>query len=861
MLQRRYASARKIEGVVDLERLHSGRPHDLERDAAKLFELTYPSDEVHSVLRGLTQRFAGKEAPGLVLAESVKGLGKSHLLLVGHHLFQSASTATAWAARLGYKWSPPVNPVVLVHKFTDQTMPHDALWLLVGEKLGASWDRKRPPSLAQLKTALADRHLVLILDELERGMDSIGDSARRNQNLAFLQMLSEEALRDTRVTMFAAVYDGNKEPGSTLKRTHRIELRFRKPEDRAAIVRHRLFLDADSYDRSAARTLIRSYINTWKQFGVETTDAYAARMEATFPFLPDLMDLVFERIAESGGFQGTRGALGMLGAMLDATGADAQLYTASHCRLTDPTCANRMQDLDPSAHLINCASANYRDLAEHPHAEAIASAVLMASLAPGGRAPGLPRDELIRHVVKPGDDPNTLHVGIDAYSRYGTYFHEREGRYQFDVDENEYAKVELEAAKGNDEHAREQIVQIWQQEIFKEVRQSIVFRDVEAAQQQIAALSTQAPRYVLAPKRLDRFERHGLYQGLVLRNQVLLLEPRDERVNHLSNPDLLALAKRLKAAKSLAESAQNAERRARFERIQREQALQIHRLLKSAGLVYLRIERWADSPEQIQFEEENLGPASSREEVVNYLRAQVFPAAYMQEHLRGRLSDLIGQRVGQIDRTYRNTLGFPVPLSVNMVTEAIRNLVEDRSRIVGLQHPRGSFCGERAELTESELNEAMLAAPWPLEFRPLPPRAPLPGEPPHSPEATPEGEPEPPGEPPTLPSVDEWATPACRSLGELRQELAQRLEAASSPVIRSARFAIFAGYRDQNLSALPTALRGGLTSTGDLDVQLDLNLPGPMTKAELEDRCERLPNLAGATYTARVKVESVVTSE
>lgn len=53
---------------------------------------------------------------------------------------------------------------------------------------------------------------------------------------------------------------------------------------------------------------------------VETSDAYG-RMESAFPFLPDLIDLVFERITVSGGFQGTRAALGLPGAMVDAAPA------------------------------------------------------------------------------------------------------------------------------------------------------------------------------------------------------------------------------------------------------------------------------------------------------------------------------------------------------------------------------------------------------------------------------------------------------------------------------------------------------------------------------------------------------------
>jgi len=852
MLTKRYTSSRELDGVIDLERLRSGARGDIEQNAAKFFELTYPSDEIHAVLRGLTQRFSTGSGPGLVLAESVKGLGKSHLLLFGYHLFRSAPTAAEWASNIGYSWAPPAAADLVVHKFTDQSLPEDALWLLVGQSLGASWDRERPPTRAQLQTALKDRHLVLILDELERGMDSIANDARRSQNLSFLQMLTEEAAQSPRVTVFAGIYDGNKEPGSTLKRTARIELRFRKPEDRAAIVRHRLFLDADSYDKAAARILTRSYINVWKQFGIETSDAYATRMDSTFPFLPDLIDLVFERITASGGFQGTRSSLSLLGAMVDAASSGTSLYTASHCRLTDAACADRLQDLDPSAHLINCAIGNLRDLAQQPQAEAIASAVLMASLAPGGRAAGMSKDELIRHVIKPGDDPNAFHVGIDAFARYGTYFHEREGRYLFDHDENEHAKVELEAAKGNDEQARAQVMQIWQQELFKETRQSVIFTDAESTRQQLNTLPTQAPRYVLSPKRLSKFERHALYQGLELRNQVLLLEPRDERVNHLANDDLLALARRLRAAMVLAESSQSAERRGRFEKIQREQSSQIHRLLKSAGLVYVRIEQWSDAAEHALFEEENLGPAFSREEVVNYLRAQVFPPALIQEHLRSQLLALWGKKVGQIDRLYRNTLGYPVPLTINMVAAAICELAEDRARLVGLQHPRGSFCGERVDLSEPEFNEAVLAAPWPAEARPAPgaqPGLPLPvpGD-----ELPVEPEP-PPG--PGAPQMQEWATDSCNSLGELRQKLAQRLDVIPGAIVRSVRVGIYARYSGQDLSALPAAMRGSLSGTGDLELQLDLALGGPLTKAELEDRCERLPNHTGATYTARVKVE------
>lgn len=859
MLTKRYEKTESLDGVIDLERLRSGTPDSLERNARRFFELTYLSEDLHMVLRGLIRRFK-EGGPGTILAQSVKGLGKSHTLLLGYHLFASPDESKAWTAKAGYEWTPPTDTEIIVHKFTDQSMPHDALWLLIGARLGVKWSTTRPPDLDDFRTGIKKKHLVLILDELERGIQNIADSARRSQNLSFLQMMSEEAARDNRVTLFAAIYDGNVEPGATLKRTQRIELHFRKADDRASIVRHRLFKDADSYDKDSARALIQSYINTWRRFGLEVPDGYSNRMETAFPFLPDLIELVFERITESGGFQGTRSALGLLGSMLDATAEGAYLMTAAHCRITDDQCANRLLDLDPTGTLVNAALSNYRDLASQPYADAIASSVLLSSLVPGGRA-GLSDDELIRHVVKPGDDPNQFHSGVEAFKKFGTRFHEREGRFIFDLEENEYAKVELDALKFNDDVARDQIIQIWLREVFRDTHQSVIYIDSENVRFALEGFSAHGQRYVLAPRRLSQEERFALYHGLTLRNQVLLLEPRDGRVNHLTNPDLLALAKRLKAARQLAGTSTNAERRTKFEKIAGDQMTQIQRNLKSAGLVYVRVERWGDQPAQAQFEDENLGQAASKEEVLNYLRAQVYPPSLIEEHIRKDLQSLSGQRVDQVDRAYRNTLGFPVPLTIDMVTTALRALVADRNRILGLQHPKGNFCGERVVLTDSELGLAVLTQPWPVTTDRSAPEVPL-----VTPAAantdegvklsTDEDDSMSPHEisAPTV-MVEERGTPHCLSLGELRQQAAARLIDLEEPVIRSARFTVFADYRGQDLSGAPAAYRGALSGPGDLDVQLDITLRGPMSKMELEQHCERLPNLSGANYSVRFSVE------
>jgi hypothetical protein len=393
MLTRRYASASRIDSVIDLEKLRSGVKSCLERDASQFLDLTYLTEDLHSMLRSLSRRFGqggapSAESPGLVLAEGVKGQGKSHALLLAYHLFSNPGPARSWMESHGYAWAPPKDVIVLVEKFTDQYLPFDSLWTYIGEKLGVAWSQDHPPSLNELRDALSGRHVLLVFDELERGITNISEPARHSQNLSFLQMISEEANRSRQVTLVAAIYNGAVEPGITLKRIPRVELRFRKAEDRAAIVRHRLFSNAAAYDRKAADDLIQSYVNTWRRIGVQVKDDYLARLRTSFPFLPELIDLIFERMGGGQAFQGTRGALGLLGAMLDAAGPSLGLLTSAHCKLSDPACADRLQDLDPAGTTISCAAGNLRELQDQPYAEAIASATLLASLVPTGRGRG-----------------------------------------------------------------------------------------------------------------------------------------------------------------------------------------------------------------------------------------------------------------------------------------------------------------------------------------------------------------------------------------------------------------------------------------------------------------------------------------
>ncbi|MBI5243200.1 MAG: hypothetical protein HY922_05860 [Elusimicrobia bacterium] len=838
---------------MDLERLQSGPKDAFERDPEGFLGATYPSEDIHVLIRTLSQRFSKSgEGTGVILAEAVKGFGKSHALATAFHLFANPEPAKRWMRSAGYDWTPPADCIIAVDKFTDRHFPSEALWLYVDEHLKAGWDAARHPSLKEFRQALKNRHLILILDELERGIGNIASPARQSQNLSFLQMVSEEANKSHAVTIVAAVYDGSKEPGATLRRVRGAELRFRKIEDRSAVVRHRLFEEGDRYDRKAAESVIQSYLNVWQKFGVQTGEEYVAKLRSSYPFLPDLIDLVFGRLTTADMFQGTRGALGLLASMLDCAEEDIGLLTAAQCRLTDSSCCNRLQDLDPAGGLIQSAIKNLEDLKRFEMAEAVASATLLASLAPAARARGLSKEELIRHAAKPGMDPNRFHAALESFSRYGSHFHAAEGRFFFDIEENEYAKVEMEALRqGSDEKARMEIERIWLQDVFGDSRLAVFCHDEEQAKGDLESLPIGKPRFLLAPRRLSKKERHLLYFDARERNQIILLEPKESAADHFNNPDLLSLANRTLAAQALAEGTRNAERRGRYERIARESRSAVRNIIKGGGCIYVRVDRWSEKEEETVFEDEALGQAASREEILSHLRTQIYPAIRVEEHLREHIRQFVGQAVEDVDRLYRKTLGYPVPLHETAVSEAIRRIVEGQDAPVGLQHTGGGFCGRTVQLAEPQLCKARLTEPWTQVTAETTPR------PASQQQAVPaplsEGEDEMLAALPPV-SFEERSTQYCPTLGELRQEVAAKLDGIDGEV-RQIAFTVLAASKDAELSSFPPAFRGGLRGKGDLDIQIQIGFSGPLAKAEVEALCESLPAFPGCSYIARMRVE------
>ena len=279
-----------VEGIVDIENLRDAGGKHLEARPQDFLSLTYPTSDIRFVLENLHQRFTSKSrSAGLYLFEGYKGSGKSHLLLLVCHLAQNPTLAQEWLTRHGLKCELPDHIEVIAHKFTD--FPLYALWDLIMSGEGKGQGR---PNLDQVRQAIKGRQIFLILDELEMGIRSISDKAIQDQNLSFLQMLTEEAERsETRnITIFAGIYNSAQEPGATLKRVTRIDVKFSNASDRTRIVQHRLFENADSVDRKKIEGVLTSYRNDWKRKGLPIESPCTTCQQVHLPRLePSRLDL------------------------------------------------------------------------------------------------------------------------------------------------------------------------------------------------------------------------------------------------------------------------------------------------------------------------------------------------------------------------------------------------------------------------------------------------------------------------------------------------------------------------------------------------------------------------------------------
>lgn len=704
------------------------------RDPAAFFAMTYPTEEIVQTLRTLARRAERpEEVPGTLLLSGRYGQGKSHVLLAAHHALSAPDMVLAWAARWGLgEIRLPQGAVVLTRSFIEQGS--ESLWdLLFGglrrtsllEGMGAFPDGQR------IRAALGTQPVFLIMDELERWY-SAQPEKDQSQARNYLQALSEVANRDGRLTILTSVLGEEHEPAETLRRVRPLELSFRSAEDRQRVVLFRMFEDREAPGPTAERArAVEVYREAWTQAGLPGVDALAARLADTWPFSPEFLDILTRRIPDLSGFQSTRGTLRFLAAVVRATADRQSLITSQDLPLQDDGVANALRLIDSEGGEVvrRALGDNYVAVRDLPMRDGLFSTILLYSIADPTRR-GATREDILRAMSGPGVNTNLVLDALERLRQMAFNLHMEENRYLFKAMENPYARINFVASSQlvqQDacwQHIAATLRQVWGAE-----DQTILYRhpDREGAQHALQS-NRQRLRYLISTASLDAATRLQLQNLAERRNMVLLIEPRIRvgvnggPYNLLGDEGMRQLAARIEACHLLLSGKPGAEAQRIYRAALTEAAEQLQRHVREAYGIYIR---WNRSGTESRVDDtwydvtflDNPSAAT-----FHALLQREFTSVHEVERvLRAEWASFRNRRASHIRDHLECTPGLPIPLTPEVVPQAIRRAVQ--GGVFGLADARGHVYGSSdiLSLPEDQLPDcAVVDAP--VVARPPPPQ-------------------------------------------------------------------------------------------------------------------------------------------
>lgn len=707
------------------------------QDPSAFFDITYPSADVRETLFGLARRGARpEEEPGTILLAGNYGAGKSHVLLAAHHALSAPAVARRWAERWGLEeMALPEGARVVTRSLIHRTT--SALWEVLFEGLGRpelAETIETYPDGAFISGLLDERPLVLVLDELERWFASLLKE-QVARNLAFIQALCEVAHRDGRLTLVTSVLDEAREPARTIRRTRPKELTFLSADDRQQVLLFRLFSDRDTLDPAALEPVVQAYIGTYREAGLPRLDELAERMRQTYPFSPELLDILTKKVPQLGGFQNTRGTLRFVARLTRANYQSRPLVTSQNLPIRDAGIVTALRGLDRASGgevvrraLGDNLEAAPRDL---PHREELFSTLVFYSVADPSH-PGATLDEVLFAALDPGENRNMLLDALTQLRKVAYNLHVRDDRHVFLTQENPEARVNALADSQQVAHSaqrsviHETLLQRWGDAARTAIYTGEADRDAVA--EDLRRARGKRPLFVLCTVALDPQKRLTLQNLHDQRNLVLLLEPRVQvsgeggAYDLHGDPEIIGPARRIQACNLLLEARPGAEARLQYEEIRRRNLSTLgKRLDQRYGLavIWLRAgsdtgpvdESWYELPEV-----ETLSAAK----FVEQLQRDYTNPTVIKEAVARRWRDYLHRPVADLVAQFEREPGLPMPLEERWVAGAVVELASDGT--LGVTDEKGrTFCrGNVGELAAGALGRSTLV-PAPEVVTPAPP--------------------------------------------------------------------------------------------------------------------------------------------
>jgi len=453
-----------------------------ERGPDYILSITYPTADVQTALRNVSASRAKR--PVILMGD--RGRGKSHILAVVHHAIASPEAVEAWAHQWGNRLGGALTELSLLrgfHPISEAVHNHEYkfLWDLLfdrhpqGKVYRKLFEKSGQPYPARslLVEMLEEQPTALILDEFQKWFDGLSDQPGaegvkyRTWAENFIQNLSELSKdRPEILILVVSVLNNATEAFRQIHRDTPVVIDFRGPTartDRQHLLLHRLFENRDNIPEAAIRGAVGPYAD--ERFRLLLSHLSEAerpqRLQEvvdSFPFAPELLDLLDNQVLMAESAQETREFIRILASVFRERGNDVPLLTPADFLVDQDT--GGVQSLLDSIATVG-EQEKLREIAQRnldavlsavpasvPHARELTGALWMRSMTPG-RNPGGTRPELHLDITRgQAIDDNAYQAEIVALVENSMNIHGEErqdGRLHFGLDENPRSKVRVTA--------------------------------------------------------------------------------------------------------------------------------------------------------------------------------------------------------------------------------------------------------------------------------------------------------------------------------------------------------------------------------------------------------------------------------
>jgi hypothetical protein len=329
----------------------------------ELLDITYPTADIQRALEAISTDTGGRP----VLFQGQRGRGKSHIMAVLHYAFSSPQAvetwAREWATKLGSQRLAALN---LPRGFapiseTLSNQEYACLWDVIfdrhprGQYYRGRFEQSGTsvPSKPLLQDLFAEQHTALILDEWQIWFDGKHDDAgdtglkRRQWAFNFIQILTELARdRPDLLMVIASVRDNTTDAYRQIHRVSPLVIDFKGEtarDDRKRLVLHRLFENRTNFGRPEIERLTEIYASERNRLlYADRTDADQAALSRdvveSWPFSPELLNLLEDRILMSAAAQDNRDSIRILAEVFRARGDSVPVITPADFSIDQDDC-------------------------------------------------------------------------------------------------------------------------------------------------------------------------------------------------------------------------------------------------------------------------------------------------------------------------------------------------------------------------------------------------------------------------------------------------------------------------------------------------------------------------------------------